>query len=518
MTRGRRLLLVLSLVAALTAATAAQPRGGTLRVAVPTTPTGYVVTQAGGLADVVAEKLIQNGLTRYDEKTLQPVPALATEWKAESEARVWTFRLRSGVRWHDGRPFTAEDVKFTFDTLMNKDVRARMRGNMGPLEKVEVVDPATVRFTFREPFAPFPVMVGYNAGILPKHLLAGQDPNNPADFLKKPIGTGPFRFKEAVAGSHWLVEANPDYWEGRPALDQVALKVVPDVNAQVAQLKSGDLDLALIQPKNMTALEGDPGVVVTTARQVNYYYVSLNGKDPLFTDVRVRQALNHAVDKPAIIRAVLRGHGEVATGPISPVLAWAYTRDVRQYPYDVARAKALLEEAGWKAGPDGVRQKDGKRLAITLTTSKGVLDGEQLATVIQQYLQAVGAEARINLVEFGQLWTGWFKGEFQADVEYLITPPDPDLSGALGCNAPVNRFFYCNPRVDALFAQGRATTDPRARSAVYHQVQRELAENPPGIYLYYPLEVRAMSRSLKGFPEIPFRDAFQHVAKFSLSR
>src|SRR5581483_3615115 len=170
MTRGRRLLLVLSLVAALTAATAAQPRGGTLRVAVPTTPTGYVVTQAGGLADVVAEKLIQNGLTRYDEKTLQPVPALATEWKAESEARVWTFRLRSGVRWHDGRPFTAEDVKFTFDTLMNEDVRARMRGNRGPLEKVEVVDPATVRFTFREPFAPFPVMVGYNAGILPKHL------------------------------------------------------------------------------------------------------------------------------------------------------------------------------------------------------------------------------------------------------------------------------------------------------------------------------------------------------------
>jgi peptide/nickel transport system substrate-binding protein len=148
MTRPVRTWLVLLAVAVVAASAAAQTPGGTLRVAVPTTPTGYVVTQGAGLADVVIEKLLQNALTRYDEKTLQPAPALATEWKAEDNARVWIFKLRQGVRWHDGKPFTAEDVKFTFDTLMNKDVRARMRGNMGPLEKVDVVDPATVRFTF----------------------------------------------------------------------------------------------------------------------------------------------------------------------------------------------------------------------------------------------------------------------------------------------------------------------------------------------------------------------------------
>jgi peptide/nickel transport system substrate-binding protein len=519
MTCALRLSALLFVVAvAASSAALAQPRGGALRVAVPTTPTGYVITQAAGLADVIAEKLIQNALIRYDEKTLQPVPALATDWRTEADAKVWIFKLRQGVRWHDGTPFTAEDVKFTFDTIMNKDVRARMRGNMGPLETIEVLDPATVKFTFKESFAPFPVMVGYNTGILPRHVMAGQDPNNPAEFLKRPIGTGPFRFKESVSGSHLLVEANPDYWEGRPQLDTVVLKVVPDVNAQIAQLKSGDLDLALIQPKNIAALEGDPNVAVTTARQVNYFYVSLNGRDPMFADVRIRQALNHAVDKQAIIRAVLRGRGEVATGPISPVLAWAYSREVRQYPYDVARAKTLLDEAGWRPGPDGVRQKDGQRLTITLTTSRGVLDGEQLATVVQQYLQAVGVESKINVVEFGQLWTGWFKGEFQADVEYLITPPDPDLYGALSCQAPLNRFFYCNPKVDQLLAQGRATADLKARAVVYHEAQKELAENPPGIYLYYPLEVRAMSRKLKGFPEMSFRDAFQHAVKFSLGR
>ncbi len=522
MTRAirRRLLVPVLAVLAVTAgdSVGAQQRGGVLRVAVPTTPTGYVITQAGGLADVIIEKLFQNALTRYDEKTLQPIPNLATEWRAEDSARIWTFKLRAGVKWHDGKPFTAEDVKFTFDTIFNKDVRARMRGNMGPLERVEIVDPTTVRFTFKEPFAPFPVMVGYNAGIIPRHLLAGQDPNNPAEFLKKPIGTGPFRFKEAVAGSHVVLEANPDYWEGRPALDQVVLKVVPDVNAQIAQLKSGDLDLALIQPKNIAALEGDPNVAVTTARQVNYFYVALTNKDEIFADVRVRQALNYAVDKAAMIRAVLRGHGEVATGPISPVLGWAYTKDVRQYPYDVGRAKALLDEAGWRHGPEGVRQKGGKKLAVTLTTSKGVLDGEQLATVIQQYLQAVGVEAKINLVEFAHLWTGLFKGEFQASVEYLITPPDPDLFGALSCNAPLNRFSYCNPKVDVLLTQGRATPDLKARAAVYAQAQKELAEVPSGIYLYYPLEVRAMNRKFRGFPEMPLRDAFQHSAKFWLAR
>jgi peptide/nickel transport system substrate-binding protein len=427
------------------------------------------------------------------------------------------FRLRPGVRWHDGRPFTAEDVTFTFDTLLNRGVRARMRGNLGPLVKVEAVDPATVRFTFREPFAPFPVMVGYNAAIVPRHALAGQDLNQPAGFLARPLGTGPFRFKEAVAGSHLTLEANPDYWEGRPLLDQVVLKVVPDVNAQVAQLKSGDLDLALIQPRHAAALEDDPVVAVGTARQVNYFYVSLSNRDPIFADVRVRRAFNHAVDKTAIIRAVLRGQAEVATGPVSPVLAWAYTRDVRPYPYDPGRARALLDEAGWRPGPDGVRAKDGRRLLVTLTTSRGVLDGEQLATVIQQFLRAVGAEARIQLVEFGHLWTGWFKGEFQASVEYLVTAPDPDLSAQLGCDGPLNRYFYCNPRADALFARGRAATDLQARAAAYAEAQRELAEHPPGIYLYYPLEVRAQSRRLRGFPAMPLRDAFQHAARFWLS-
>lgn len=310
--------------------------------------------------------------------------------------------------------------------------------------------------------------------------------------------------------------ADPNESEGHIVRD--VLEVVPDVNVQVAQLKSGDLDLALIQPKNIAALEGDPAVAVTTTRQVNYFYVCLNNKDEIFADVRVRQALNYAVDKEAIIRAVLRGHGEVATGPISPVLAWAYTSDVRRYPYDVDRAKALLDEAGWRSGPDGVRRQGEKKLSITLTTSKGVLDGEQLATVVEQYLRVVGAETKINLVEFRHLWVGLFKGEFQTSVEYLITAPDPDLFGALSCNGPLNRFFYCNPKVDALLAQGRAATDLKARAGMYAALQKALAEQPSGIYLYYPLEVRAMTKRLQGFPEIPFRDAFQHSARFWLGQ
>ena len=523
MKRSGRAVLVITLVAlglvGVVAASRAQTKGGALRIAVPTMPTGYVITLSGGLADVLYEKLLQNALVRYDPKTLQPVPNLAVEWKAEDGARAWVFKLRQGVKWHDGRDFTADDVKFTFDTIFSKDVRARVKGNMGPLERVDVVDRNTVRFVFKEPFASFPAMTGYNAGIVPRHALAGQDLNAPAEFLKKPIGTGPFRFKEAAAGSHVVLEANPDYWEGRPALDQVVLKVVADFNAQIAQLKAGELDLALVQPRNMAALADDPLVRVVSAKQVNYFYVTLNHKDDLFTDVRVRRALNYAVDKTAIIKAVLRGQGDVATGPISPVLSWAYSADVTQYPFDVARAKGLLDEAGWRPGPDGIRQKDGKRFAFTMTTAKGVPDGEQLMTVVQQYLRAVGVDATLALAEFGQLWTGVFKGEYQSTAEYLVTPPDPDLFGQLACGAQLQRFFgYCNAALDRLLTQGRSTPDVKARAAAYARAQKELADNPPGIYLYYPLELRAVSKRLRGVPELPVREALQYASGFSLDR
>jgi peptide/nickel transport system substrate-binding protein len=376
-----------------------------------------------------------------------------------------------------------------------------------------------VRFTFREPFAAFPAMTGYNAGIVPKHALAGQDLNAPADFMKKPIGTGPFRFKEAVAGSHVTLEANPDFWDGKPQIDQLVLKVVPDFNAEIAQLKSGELDFALVQPRNATAFEGDGTVVITTSRQANYFYVTLNNKDELFGDVKVRRALNYAVDKPAIIKAVLRDRGEVATGPISPLLGWAYTKDVTLYPYDVAKAKALLDEAGWKPGADGVRVKGGKRFEFNLVTAKGVPDGEQLMTIVQQYLKAVGVDAKPGFVEFGALWTGAFKGDYQATVEYLATPPDPDLLGQLGCNAPLQRFHgYCDPALDKVLVQGRSVTDTKARAAAYAEAQRRLSDNPPGIYLYYPTEMRAATKRLSGVPAMPFREALMYASRFSLAR
>lgn len=493
-------------------------KGGILRVAVPTTPTGYVLVQAGGLSDAVIDKLMFNSLTRYDPQDLTVKPNLATSWEASDGARTWTFKLRQGVKWHDGAEFTADDVKFTYDAIMNPKVRAKIKGNLGNLKKVEVIDKYTVRFLYDEPFAPLPTMVGYNAGIVPKHLLEGKDLNNPADFLKKPIGTGPFKFKAAVEGSYWELEANKDYWDGAPHLDGTQLKVVGDVNALVAQIKSGDIDLAMIQPKNVAALQGDPRVNISTAKQVNFFYLSLSGKDPILQDVKVRRALNYAVDKKAIIDAVLRGQGQVATGPISPVISWAYTDEVTRYPYDVERAKRLLADAGWKPGSDGILRKDGQRFTLTLTTSKAVLDGEQLATVLDQQLKQVGIDTKIQLVEFGELWVGWFAGKFQADVEYLVTPPDPDLFNAIGCKGSQNRFFYCNQRVDDLIAQARAKATPAERAPIYKEIQRLVADDPPGVFLYYPLEVRAVSKRLQGFPGIDFRNAFFYANQFWLQR
>jgi peptide/nickel transport system substrate-binding protein len=486
--------------------------GGTLTVAVPATPTGYPILQAGGLADNVVGKFLNEGLTRYSRDSLTPEPALAEDWSTNDDTTEWTFNLRQDVTWHDGEPFTADDVKFTFELVVSDEVRARSRGQVAALESVEVIDDYTVTMTFSEPHADLPIMLAYNMGIVPEHILAGEDPNEPTTYLENPIGTGPFKFVEGVSGSHWVMERNEDWWGGDVYLDQVVMQVVPDINTTVAQLKAGDIDVALIQPAQAASFDGDENVSVEGVPQVNYFYLSLMNNVEPWDNVRMRQALNYAVDKEAIIDTLLAGYGSPAVGPITPVIEWAYTDDVTRYPYDPDTAIEILAEEGWEdTDGDSILDKDGAPLTVELSTSEGVVNGPQLAEVLQQYLADVGVESTVNLVEFRQLWVGLFEGEFESSVEYLVSPPTPDLINDLGCEAGRNRYFYCNPDADELLVQARSTTDQAARAELYAEYQQLLANEPPGIYLYYPLEMRAVNNRVHDFPSLPFREAFFHV-------
>src|ERR1700687_3914747 len=302
-------------------ATAAKPRqGGTLRFAIVNDPRPYPIIAAGAFNTLLVQKTMFHGLTRPGPQNSTPAAHLAASWPVACDLLTCTFQLRRGITWHDGKPFTSADVKFTFDTIMDPKVNARYRGNFPGLRRTEAVDDHTVRFVFDAPLSAFPAMLAYNAYIVPKHLLEGQDLNAPADFYRLPIATGPFRFKEQMRGSHLTVEANPRYFQCRPLLDAIVFKVLPDPNTQIAQLRAGELDLTWLEAPLLPALKAVPGVEINFGRQVNYYMVDLNNRLPIFADRRVRPAGAYATDRKAIIEQVFLGTAELANGPNSPLL------------------------------------------------------------------------------------------------------------------------------------------------------------------------------------------------------
>ncbi len=334
--------------------------GGIWRMAIAANPTAYPITAPGALVDILVNKTVYNNLVKYKlvDGNIEVVPDLAESWEPNDDLTQFTFKLRQDATWHDGEPVTAEDVKFTFDTILNPDITARFRGPISSVQSVDMVDDYTVTFNLASPFAPLPVMLGYNQAIVPKHLLDGQDLNQPADFLAAPVGSGPFKFKELSQGAYLEVEANEDYFGGRPNLDGIIFQVITDGNARVAQVKSGDVDFTVIEPPQIDSVKDDANLKIVEATQVNYYFFAFNHTVERLQDARVRQALTMALNRQAIVDTVLKGYGQIANGPIHPSLGDYYNPDVTTYAYDQDGAKALLEEAGWTAGSDGILAND----------------------------------------------------------------------------------------------------------------------------------------------------------------
>jgi peptide/nickel transport system substrate-binding protein len=224
----------------------------------------------GSLPNILVNKVLYNYLLKYDAATLAPRGDLAETWQVSPDGLVWTFHLHKNVTWHDGHPFTARDVKFSFDVRLDLDIPFYLRGNLAGLERVEVVDEHTVTMTFNEPKASFPVILGYLMDILPAHLLQSYAPKdliNPTAFLQHPVGTGPFKFKEFVPNSHVTLVANAAYFEGRPRLDALIFKVIADLDVQVAQLQTGALDFVPIEPHQLPAVATLPNIDTRLARQ-----------------------------------------------------------------------------------------------------------------------------------------------------------------------------------------------------------------------------------------------------------
>ncbi len=483
--------------------------GGTWTMALAGNPTAYPITAPGALNDILVNKVIYNNLVQYQlvDNAIEVVGDLAESWEPNADLSQYTFTLRSGVTWHDGQPFTSADVVFTLQSILDPAVNASQRGNLARITAVEAPDDLTVVVSLSSPYADLPIMLGYNVGIVPKHLLEGQDLNEPTAFLRQPIGTGPFKYTEFSAGDFLSVEANPDYFDGPPLLESIIFKIVPDGNARVAQAQSGELDMAIVEPSQVEALSGSESATVREVPQVQYYFFAVNHTSPTMQNVLVRQALAHAIDKDALVNELLGGYGAVATGPINPLLAEFYTSEVATYPYDLDAAGALLDEAGWTLDGDKRVDASGAPLTLVINGPQGYPTLEQVLIYAQQQFEGLGITVELVIDEWTIHLEKYRTQDYDLLLNWWITPPTPDVFAHYHSTSTSNWWKYNNPVVDDLILQGQAAVDPAPRADIYRQLQVLLADDVPVIYLYYGRELQALSNRTQGLPAMGYRDA-----------
>jgi peptide/nickel transport system substrate-binding protein len=474
----------------------------------------------------IAEWPIYDSLVELDDK-LGVKPLLAESWEVSRDGLTYTFKLKKGVKWHDGKPFTARDVAFTFYSVLDPKVTTPHRGYFDALvgfpeltnkenpkkpeelaqKPIEVLDDHTVRFRLRYPYGAFlAVLVNPRAGIVPEHILKGQDLNT-AEFNRKPIGTGPFKFVEWKRGERIVLEANPDYHGGRPALDRLIYRVIPDNVVLLQELRAGGVDFIERPPlTEVGKLKQTAGLKVLTADNTSYTYLGFRQDLAPFDDIRVRRALYHAIDVPAIVREVLQGYGAIANGQFPPG-SWAYDPSVKPYAYDPNRAKALLAEAGWKPGPDGILVKDGKRLAFSLRHDQADQTVKDTTIIIQEFLKKVGVEATVEPLD----WPTFVKKLFASEFEGIVVgwtnfhDPDPFAWSIWHSSQWKARNFahYKSPRADAALEAARQARDQGERKKHYAEFSKILMEDAPYVFLYFPQQVYVTRQSYDGFVPIP---------------
>jgi len=449
------------------------------------------------------QSAIFESLVTVNPDTLEAVGLLAESWDVNADASVYTVHLRDGVTWSDGEPLTADDVRFSYEMYMNEAAGSqRVSDLMAKIDSMEVVDDQTITFNLTGTYVDFAID-SLTLGVLAEHVWAdvdpaamAQDPGSTGTDPSRVVGTGPFLFSEWVVEDHATAVRNDNYWNGAPYLDEFIYKVVPDQAAGVAQLQTGEIDYFEGVPESSLAeFEGNSDVTIVEYPTVNFTYYGLNldtSKTTLFQDKEVRQALFYALDREAMIESIRFGHGEVAVGTM-PTLSWAYNPDAIEetYPYDPDKAMQLLDDAGWTVGSDGVREKDGQRLAFTMYTNAGNQVRESYLTVLQEYWAEIGVEMTPQLEPFPSLVeriTETFDFEaFLLGFQWDVTP---DQSAMMSCDAAGGNGFnstsYCNEEVDALLQEALNETDRDRRIELYTEYQNIVVDDLPVTIMDFP--------------------------------
>lgn len=452
--------------------------------------------------------LVYNGLVRYD-KNLKIVGELAESWEISEDNLTIVFHLRKNVTWHDGEPFTADDVKFTYNLYIDPKTPTAYAEAFKQVTRVEVPDPYTFVVHYSRPYAP--ALISWATPIHPQHLLAGQDITN-SPLAREPVGTGPYRFSKWVGGEKIVLESNPDYFAGQPYIKRVVYRIIPDISTQFLELQTGSLDFMGLSPLQYDRQTDTPAFrrLYNKYRYLNfgYTYLGYNLRRPLFQDKRVRQALAYAINKQELVDGVLLGYGAVATGPYKPD-TWVYNPDVPRYPYAPEKARQLLAEAGWQdSDGDGVLDKDGQRFAFTIVTNQGNDQRSKTGEIIQRRFKQIGVDVKLRIIEWATFLKEFINpGNFDATILGWTGGPEPDQyniwhSSKTGPRE-LNFINYQNAEVDRLLEEGRRVFDQQQRKEYYDRFQYLLAEEQPYTFLYVSEALPAVSRRFRGVEPAP---------------
>ncbi len=456
------------------------------------------ITSSGATHPVTGQ--LFNGLVRLYTSNFDPRPDLARSWDISKDGLTYTFHLHQGVKWHDGQPFSSTDVKYTYENVLLK-LHPRTRQLKPIISQITTPDTNTVVFRLAFAYPPFLKWLDEdNGAILPQHLYQGTNPlQNPAN--NKPVGTGPFVFKSAIQGNQYTLARNPHYFKpGLPYLDQLVFRVIPPAEA-LQGFQAGEVGLLPdLGPTGPRLLQGRPDVTVTKSGRDGFALVVRlipNMARKPFDDLRVRQAIAYAIDRPFIAQTAYGGTLQPATGPISAAFQPWYTDNVMKFTRDPAKANMLLDQAGLKPNAQG------ERLATSLIFDQGFARTAQL---LKQELGQVGITLNLQLMDFNA-WVNklYIQKDFDLGYSQLTGPADPDIGvkRLFLCSniAPVpfsNGESYCNPQLDALFMQAAREIDQHKRIGLYDQIQQTIVRDEPQIFLVGGISPWAWSNKFSG--------------------
>ena len=451
---------------------------------------------------------IYNGLVKYD-KNLTIVGDLADSFDVSKDGLTITFHLRHGVKWHDGAPFTSRDVLYTYRIIIDPKTPTAYAEDFKQVRSIATPDDYTVRVSYASPFAP--ALASWGTSILPAHLLAGKDITK-SPLARQPVGTGPYLFKEWIAGQKIVLEANPAYFEGRPWIDRYIYRIIPDTSTMYMELKAGAIDLMSLTPvqyaRQTTSQQFTSRFNKFRYPSSGYLYMGYNLRHPLFKDKRIRQAITAAIDKDELIHGVLFGMGQKAHGPIVPG-RWAYNPNVKDIAYDPRHATDLLAQAGWREkNSSGILVKNGKPFQFTILTNQGNQQRLLSAQIIQQRLKFIGIDVKIRIVEWATFLKEYIdKGNFEVVMLAWNISQDPDMYDVWHSSktnpGELNFIGFKNAEVDRLLIEGRSTFDMEKRKRAYFRIQEILAEEQPYTFLYVPDALPVVSARIRGIEPAP---------------